>query len=108
VVGASPKLGDCTGSLLWDVVKRGTDAGVPGSAIPGDVALVPGSSGATGAGVFRLYLPGSLGFLPLPINWRWVGEKAESACLRVATAKRLLHETLVLVDQNILHLIWVV
>jgi hypothetical protein len=105
VVGAGPKLGDDAGSSLRDLVIRGADAGVPGNAIPGDTTLVPGSSGAIGLGVFRLYLLSSPGFLPLPINWRRVGDKAESTCLRVATTKRLLHKTLVSVDQNILHII---
>jgi hypothetical protein len=38
VVGASPQLGDGIGSLLWDLVIRGTSAGVPGSAVLGDAA----------------------------------------------------------------------
>jgi hypothetical protein len=42
-----------------------------------------------------LYLPGSPGFLAPPINSRWVGDKAESVCSRVAAVERLLHKTLV-------------
>jgi hypothetical protein len=38
VVGASPQLGDGVGSLLWDLVICGTNAGVPGSAVLGDAA----------------------------------------------------------------------
>jgi hypothetical protein len=44
---------------------RGIGAGVPRSAAP---ALGP--LGAMGLGVSGLYLPGSPGLLPLPINWR--------------------------------------
>jgi hypothetical protein len=50
VVGAGPKLGDDAGTSLQDLVIRGADAGVLGNAIPGDTALVPGSSGAIGLG----------------------------------------------------------
>jgi hypothetical protein len=42
----------------------------------------------------RLCLPGSPAFLPLSINWRLVGDEAESACSQVAATERLLHETL--------------
>jgi hypothetical protein len=38
VVGTSPQLGDGVGSLLWDLVICGTNAGVPGSAVLGDAA----------------------------------------------------------------------
>jgi hypothetical protein len=72
--------------------------GVPGSATPGEVALAPASLGVIGLGESRLYLSASPGFPPLPIDWRQVGEEAESACLWTASAERLLHDTLVLVD----------
>jgi hypothetical protein len=42
--------------------------GVLRSAISGDAAPTPRSSGAAGLGVSRLYLLGSLDFLPPPIN----------------------------------------
>jgi hypothetical protein len=42
----------------------------------------------------RLRLPGSPDFLPLPINWRLVGDEVESACSQVTIAERLLHEML--------------
>jgi hypothetical protein len=85
----------------------GTGVGVPRSVVPGDMAPTPGSSGAVGPEVSGLYLPGSPDLPPPLINWRRVGDKAEFACLWVATTKRLLHVMLVSVDQNILHLIWV-
>jgi hypothetical protein len=40
-------------------------------------------------------------FLPLPIDWRWVEDKAEFMCSQVAITERLLHETLALVGCNI-------
>jgi hypothetical protein len=61
----SHQLGDDARSWLWDLVMRGIGAGVPRSAAP---ALGP--LGAMGLGVSGLYLPGSPGLLPLPINWR--------------------------------------
>jgi hypothetical protein len=77
-------------------------AGVPESAAPGDMTPVPRSSSAVGLGVSGLYLPGSPDSHPPPINWRWVGDEAESLCSQVATTEMLLHETLALVHQNIL------
>jgi hypothetical protein len=61
-----------------------------------DVGQALGSSGVVGLGVSRLYLLGSLGFPPSPINLRWVWDEAKVVCSWVATAKRLLHEMLVL------------
>jgi hypothetical protein len=68
VVGAGPQLGDDTGSLLWDLVMHDTIVVVPGSAVPGDAALAPGSLVAAGPGVSGLYLLGSPGFPSPPIN----------------------------------------
>jgi hypothetical protein len=49
-----------------------------------------------------------LSWLSAPhINWRSVGDEAESVCLQVAAMERLLHEMLASVHQNILHPIWV-
>jgi hypothetical protein len=70
-----------------------------------NTAPSPESSGAAGLGVSGLYMSGFSGFPPPPINWRRVGDEAESVCSRVAITERLLHETLVSVIQNILHLI---
>jgi hypothetical protein len=56
-----------------------------------------------GSGIFGLYLPGSLSFLPPPIDWRWMGDEAGSACSWVTDTERLLHDTLALVKQNIPH-----
>jgi hypothetical protein len=95
VVGPPPHLGDDAGSSLWDFVLCGTGIGVPGSAIPSDVAPTPGSSSVVGPRISGLHLPGSPGFPPPPINLRWVGDEAEFACSQVAIVKRLLHETLV-------------
>jgi hypothetical protein len=39
VVGTSPQLGDDAGSLLWDLVMRGVNAGVPRSAALGPQVL---------------------------------------------------------------------
>jgi hypothetical protein len=72
----------------------GAGAGIPGSAAVGDTTPTPGSSSVVGPGVSRLYLPGSPGSLPLPINWRRVGDVTESACSQVAATKRLLHKML--------------
>jgi hypothetical protein len=79
--------------------------GVPGSVVPGHVAPAPMSFGAACPEVSRLYLSGSPCFSPQPIYWRHVGDKAEFACSWVADAERLLYETLVSVNQNILPLI---
>jgi hypothetical protein len=98
VVGPGPQLGDDTGRLLRDLVMCSASASVPGSATPGDAAPTPRSSCAMGPRVSRLYLSGSLGFTPPPINWRWVGDEAESMCSWVTTVERLLHETLVSVN----------
>jgi hypothetical protein len=48
-----------------------------------------------------LCLLGSPSFSAPPIHWRWVGVEAESMCLQVTTAERLLHEMLTSVHQNI-------
>jgi hypothetical protein len=63
----------------------------------GDMILAPGSSGAMGLGVFGLLLLGSPGFLPPPIDRRWVKDNAEFTCSQVTDVEMLLHETLVLV-----------
>jgi hypothetical protein len=36
LVGSGPQLGDDARSSLWDLVMRGTGAGVPRSVVPGD------------------------------------------------------------------------
>jgi hypothetical protein len=105
VVGAGPRLGDDAGNLLWDLVVHDAGAGVPESIAPCNAAPTPRSLSVVGLGVSGLYLLGSLGSLPMPINWRWVGDMAESTCSQVTTVVRLLHETLASVHQNILHLI---
>jgi hypothetical protein len=105
VEGTNPQLGNDAGSLLWDLVMRDTDAGVPGSAATGDAALTLGSSSVMGPGVSGLYLSGSLGFPPPPINWRWVRDEVESTCSWVTTTERLFHDTVASVNQNILRLI---
>jgi hypothetical protein len=64
----------------------------------GDMAPALGSSGVAVLGVSGLLLQDSPGFLPPPIDWRWVGDEAEFMCSQVATAERLLHETVALVD----------
>jgi hypothetical protein len=79
-----------------------TDAGLPGSAVPGDVAPAPGSSGAASPRVSKLYQPGSPSFPPSLINWRWVEDVAKSTYSQVTTTETLLHDTLASVDQNIL------
>jgi hypothetical protein len=48
VLGADPQLGDDTGSSLRDLVIRGVGVGVPGSAVPSDLARTPRSTGAMG------------------------------------------------------------
>jgi hypothetical protein len=57
-----------TGGLFHDLVMHGTSLGMPGSTAPGDAIPAPESSGAVGPGVAGLLLPGSLGFLPPPID----------------------------------------
>jgi hypothetical protein len=87
VVAADPQLGDDVRISLWDLVMSGAGIGVLGSAISGDTAPAPGSSCAAGPGVSRLYLSGSPGFLPPPINWRRAGDEAEIVCSWVATTE---------------------
>jgi hypothetical protein len=58
----------------------------------------PGSSGAMGPRVSKLYLPGSPIFMSPPINWRRVGDEAGSACSWVIAAERLLHDMLASID----------
>jgi hypothetical protein len=88
--------------LLRDLVKRGTDIDVPRSGAPSDAAPAAGSLGTIGPVVSGLHLSGSLDFPPPPIDWRRVGDEAESGCSLVATAERILHEMLASVNQNIL------
>jgi hypothetical protein len=57
-----------TGGLLRDLVKRGTDIDVPGSAALSDAAPAPGSLGTMGLVVSGLHLSSSLGFPPPPID----------------------------------------
>jgi hypothetical protein len=68
VVGTRPQLGNDAGSLIRDLMMHSVITGVPGSAVLGDVAPAPGSSGVVGPGVSGLYLSGSLDFLTPPIN----------------------------------------
>jgi hypothetical protein len=86
-------------------VKRGTGINVPGSATLGNAAPAHGSLDTVGPRVSRLHLSGSLGFPPLPMNKRQVGDEAESACSQVTIAERLLYEMLASVNRNILRLI---
>jgi hypothetical protein len=81
---------------------RGTSIGAPGSAAPGDATQALGSSGAAGPGVSRLLMPGSLGFPPMPIDWRRVVDDAEFMCSQVAIMEGLLHGTLASINWNIL------
>jgi hypothetical protein len=83
-------------------VRCGAGINVLGSAALGNVAPTPGSLGTVGPGVSGLHLPGSPGIPPPPIDWRRLGDEAESVCSQVATIETLLHETLTSVDQNIL------
>jgi hypothetical protein len=87
---------------LWHSVKRNADINVPWSAAPGDAATTPGSLGTAGSRVFGLHLWGSPGFPPPPIDWRRVGDEAESACSQVTIMERFLYEMLASIDRNIL------
>jgi hypothetical protein len=80
VVDTGPRLGDSIKSLLQDLMVHGASAGVPGSATPGDVAPAPRSLSTVSSGVSGLYLPGSPGAPPPPINWRRVEDEAKSTC----------------------------
>jgi hypothetical protein len=64
------------------------------SAASGDVSPAHGSSSVVGPGIHGLYLLGSPSSLHPPINWWWVGDKAESTCPQVTAMERLLHERL--------------
>jgi hypothetical protein len=97
VDGANPRAGDDVGGSLWDLVMPSADIDVTGSAIPSDVTLAPGPSGATSLGVSGLLLLGSPNFPPPPIDWRRVEEDVEFTCSQVTVVERLLHETLALV-----------
>jgi hypothetical protein len=77
VDGSSPRPGDDIEGSICDLVMRGAGIGVPGSATPGDVTPVLGSSGAAGPGISGLLLSVCSNFPPLPINWRRVGHNVE-------------------------------
>jgi hypothetical protein len=102
VDGAGPQLGDDEEGLLLDLVRRGANIDVLGSAATHNVAPAPGSSGIVSPRESGLPLPGSPGFLPPHIDWRRVRDEVESACSQVATMERLVHETLASVGWNIL------
>jgi hypothetical protein len=51
----------------------------------------------------RSYLLNSSSSASPPINWRHLESEAELACSQVATAERLLHQTLHSVHHNIVH-----
>jgi hypothetical protein len=104
---ASPRLSDSARTMLHELVVHDAGAGVPGNAALGDVASAPGSSSTMSLGLSGLYLPGSPGAPAPPINWRWVEDEADFACLQVAAAERLLQEMLASVHQNILRLVQV-
>jgi hypothetical protein len=78
VTGA--QLGYGAMGLQQDLVVCGVSVGVAGSAALGDAAPTPGSLSIMSPGVFGLYLSCSPGSLPLPINWWWLDDEAESAC----------------------------
>jgi hypothetical protein len=98
VDGASLWLGDDARGLPQDRVMRRASNGALESVALGDMILAPGSSGAMGLGVFGLLLLGFPGFLPPPIDRRWVKDNAEFTCSQVTDVETLLHETLVLVS----------
>jgi hypothetical protein len=81
----------------------GTGVGVPRSAAPGDAAPTLRVLEYRESRVSRLYFSGSPDPPPLPINWRWVEDEAESTCSQVTAAERLLHKTLASIHRNILH-----
>jgi hypothetical protein len=105
VVGAVPRLGNDTESLLRDLGVHNADAGVLKSVTPNDTATAPGSSSVMRPRVSGLYLPRFPSFPPPPSNWWRVGDEAESTCSWVATIERWLHDMLASVNQNILRLI---
>jgi hypothetical protein len=107
VVDVGPQLGDRAWGLSQDLVVHGIGAGVLRSAALGDAASAPRPLSTFSPGVPGLYMSGFFSSLPLPINWRWVEDEAESTCLQVAIAERLLHEMLASAHRNILRPIWV-
>jgi hypothetical protein len=68
VANTGPRLGDGTMSLLQDLVVCGVGVGVPESAALGDATPTAESSSTVSPGVSGLYLPGSPGTMPPPIN----------------------------------------
>jgi hypothetical protein len=68
VVDTGPRLGDSAMSLLQDLVVCGANVGIPESATLGDATPTPESSSIVSPGVSGLYLPGSPGTMPPPIN----------------------------------------
>jgi hypothetical protein len=74
---AVPQPRDDTEGSLWDLAMCRAGIGVPVSAATGNAAPTYGPSGAAHPGVSRLLLPGSPGFLTLPIDGRWVEDNTE-------------------------------
>jgi hypothetical protein len=75
--GVGPQPSDDTWGSLWDLVMCGVSFGIPGHAAPGDAAPAPGSLDVVCLGISGLLLPGSPGFLPLPIDGRQVEDNVE-------------------------------
>jgi hypothetical protein len=82
-------------------VKHSIDIDVPGSAAPGDVAPAPGSLGTRVRGCLNYTCQALPAFHPA-YRLEAGGDEVEFACSQVVTTERLRHETLALVDRNIL------
>jgi hypothetical protein len=76
---------------------------MPGHTAPGDTVTVPRFSGTPSSWVAGLLLLGYLDSPFLPINWGLVENNVEEVCSQVEAAKRMLQETLAVVDLDILH-----
>jgi hypothetical protein len=90
-----------------DLVVCSPGPSLPGNTVSRDVVPAPGSLGTVDPGVIKVGLPGYLGTSSPHVNWRQVENSVEQACSRVVAVDKLLWEAMVMVDWDILHLIWV-
>jgi hypothetical protein len=91
------------GVHFLDLVVWSYGPSMPGCTSPGDTVPFLGFLGAVDLGVAGLGWPSSPSSPFPPVKWVQVKNRAEHACLRVATADRLLGEVLTMVDRDILH-----
>jgi hypothetical protein len=87
----------CPRGHLLDLVVHSPNPSLPGGPAPGEMTQASKSLSVVDLGVIKLGLSGYPGASSPPVGWSQVEGSAEQACLRVATADKLLWEAMAMV-----------